>query len=352
MSRSTWLRLTGLTLVALFALPSSGQAQIFKKLKETATQAAEDELLSQADQLVREGVACPFNDFECIKNAEASGDDYYLADYDGEIIVDDEGAPVMDPYEAAEEIGEPPPSESAAAGSVPPPPGAGGVPPADFSTAEANVDFVPGENVLVFDDYFGDNVGDFPRAFELIEGSFEIIEWQGTRYVRALSGGIFAIPLPETLPEQFTIETAVNLQHGNAYMRLTPGRAFYGPDRHYKGSAVSFQYGQGGVMPVGGVGPSALGGYQAAEVRDAIAPIRVMADGEHMKVYLPEIRHAVHLRQLRGAGTPDPHRLDPDRRRRARPVRPPCRRRSRCHAGHLLRREQRHDQARVGHDAG
>jgi len=293
MSRSTWLRLTGLILVALFALPSSGQAQIFKKLKETATQAAEDELLSQADQLVREGVACPFNDFECIKNAEASGDDYYLADYDGEIIVDDEGAPVMDPYDAAEEIGEPPPSESAAAGSVPPPPpGAGGVPPADLSTANANYDFVPGENVLVFDDYARDNVGDFPRGFELIQGSFEVIEWQGERYVRALSGGMFAIPLPETLPEQFTIEYAAHVPHGNAYARLVTGRAWFGKNRDYKGSAVSIEHGSGGVRSVGGVGPQALAGYGAANPGNSIVPVRVLADGEHMKVYVGDARIA------------------------------------------------------------
>ena len=53
MSRVSWMRWTCVAVIALFAQPTSGQAQIFKKLKETATQAAEDELLSQADQMLK-----------------------------------------------------------------------------------------------------------------------------------------------------------------------------------------------------------------------------------------------------------------------------------------------------------
>ena len=282
MHRSVWVRLALVTVATLFFLPTTADAQILKKLTKTVTQAAEEETLSQVDRLTREGVACPFNDFECINGAEDAGDDYYLTDEYGEIIVDDDGGAVTDPYEAAEVIGEPPPP--APAGNLPPPPGAGGVPPADFSTANANYDFTPGENVLLYDDYSADNVGDFPRRFELIDGSFEVIEWQGERYLRALSGGMLAIPLPRTLPEKFTVEFAVNLPHGNAYARLIPGRTYYGPNRHYKGSAVSIEHTRGGIRPVGGVGPNALGGYESALVRDAITPVRVMADGEHMKV--------------------------------------------------------------------
>lgn len=290
MSRVSWMRWTCVAVIALFAQPTSGQAQIFKKLKETATQAAEDELLSQADQLVREGVACPFNDFECIQGAEAAGDDYYLTDTDGEMILDEEGDAITDPYQAAEVIGEPPPPAPGA--SLPPPPGAGGLPPADFSTADANVDFVPGDVVLVFNDYFDDNVGDFPRDFVLVEGSFEIIEWQGQRYLRALSGGILAIPLPGSLPDQFTVEYAVNLPHGNAYAALMPGRAFYGPARNYEGTAVVISHAKGGVRPVKGTGPAAEAPHDVAIVRDAIAPVQIMADGDHMKVYLNDQRIA------------------------------------------------------------
>jgi outer membrane protein OmpA-like peptidoglycan-associated protein len=289
MRRAALSRVSALIVVGVFALPSSGEAQIFKKLKETVTQAAEDELLSQTDQLVRSGVSCPFNDFACIDGAKESGDDYYLTDANGEMVVDGGGAPVTDPYLAAEQLGEPSPSSPG--GDLPPPPGAGAVPPADFSTAYSNYDFVPGDRVLVDDEYRGDNVGDFPRHFALVEGSFEVIEWQGERYVRALSGGSFAIPLPGTLPEQFTVETAINLQHGNAYFRLTPGRAYFGKPRSYKGSAVAVEFGRGGVRAAGS-GPDALAQFQASIVQDAIVPVRILADGDHMKVYLGEERIA------------------------------------------------------------
>lgn len=290
--RSTPLaRVLAIAVTIAIATPAAGHAQIFKKLKETVQTAAEDEVLSQADRLAREGVQCPFNDFECIRGAQESGDDYYLTDESGEMITDAEGAPVTDPGEAAAIVGAPPPA-AGGGGAVPPPPGAAGAPPpADFSTAYSNYDFLPGDRVLVDEDYARDNVGDFPRLFSLVQGSFEVIEWQGERYVRALSGGSFAIPLPGTLPDQFTVEYAVNLQHGNAYARLTTGRAYFGQPRDYSGSAVSIEFARAGIRP-SGAGPEALASIDHKIVKDAITPVRVMADGEHMKIYLGEERVA------------------------------------------------------------
>ncbi|MEJ2483793.1 MAG: OmpA family protein, partial [Gemmatimonadota bacterium] len=279
-----------LALAGILALPSPGDAQIFKKLKETVQQSAEDEILSRADLLTREGVSCPFNDFECIDGAKESGDDYYLTDENGEMVVDGEGAPVTDPHEAAETLGEAP--SASPSGNVPPPPAAGGVPPADLSTADANVDFVPGDRTLIDYDYFNDDVGDFPRGFELIEGSFEVIEWQGERYLRSLSNGVFAIALPSILPERFTIETAVNLQHGNAYVAITPGRAFLTRPRPYAGSAITVRYREAGIVPVASTGPRATAQHHQSVIENQIAPLAVMADGEHMKVYLDSDRVA------------------------------------------------------------
>ena len=95
-----------------------------------------------------------------------------------------------------------------------------------LGSVSANYDFEAGEETLVHNGFEDDVLGDFPRGFDLIEGSFEIVEWEGGRYLRALSGGIFAIPLPETLPERFTVETAVSVQHGNGFFQVMPGRWF------------------------------------------------------------------------------------------------------------------------------
>lgn len=264
---------TGLALavMAFLALPPSGEAQILRKARETVKRAAEAETLSQLDRMVRGRVRCVFDDLDCIRRAEESGEEVVLTDDSGEILVDEKGAPVTDAEQGA---------ALAEAGLKP---GQG---------AWANYDFQPGDDILLYDDFTGDEVGDFPRRFELVEGSFEVIDWQGGRYLRATSAGVLAVPLPKTLPERFTIEYSVNLQHGNSYVRLMPGRAYFGPGRTYGGSVVSVEPSRAGIRPVAKAGPTAMGNVESGRLRDGVVPVRVMADGEHMKVYLGEQRVA------------------------------------------------------------
>jgi OmpA-OmpF porin, OOP family len=158
--------------------------------------------------------------------------------------------------------------------------------------AWANYDFVPGDEILMYDDFSGDEVGDFPRRFELVQGNYEVVEWEGGRYLRATSNGLFAIPLPRTLPERFTIEYSVNLQHGNAYVRIMPGRAYFGRRRPYRGSVVTVERTRAGIRAIGNRGPESLAGIDANLVKDGVAPVRIMADGDHMRVYLGERRVA------------------------------------------------------------
>ncbi len=272
-------RLTFLSLLAAalsIGLPSTAEAQFLKKLKDAATDAAENETLSQVDRMVREGVACMFDDLECIAAAEESGDDVYLTDEGGDPVVDEGGQTVSDPDLAAGILGREPPAAAS-------PPGAPGALPGQG--ADTSADFEPGERSIVSDDFTGDNLGDFPRGFELVSGSFDIIDWQGQRYLRALSTGTFAIALPETLPEKFTIETAVSVQHGNGFMAITPGRAYNTRPRDYRGSAVVVRYALAGVHAIH-EGPQAMAGHDHDVVRLQVAPLQVMADGEHMKIYL------------------------------------------------------------------
>lgn len=264
-----------LAVLVVAALPAPAPAQILKRLKKVVTNAAEDETLNRVDQLVRGKVRCVFDDLECIRGAEESGEGAVLTDDGGTLILDEDGNPVSDPEAGAVLAG----STSAMSR-----PGEG---------AWANYDFQPGERVLFLDDFTGDKIGDFPRRFELIEGNFELVEWEGGRYLRATSGGLIAIPLPETLPERFTAEFGVSLQHGNAYLRMMPGRAFYGPSRNYGGSVVSIQYGTAGLRPNGSAGgPMVLAPFDPKLVTDGVVPVRVMADDRHMKVFLGEQRVA------------------------------------------------------------
>ncbi len=259
----------GVGIATLLGSPSSLDAQILKKLKRTVERAAEDEALSQIDRLVRDGVACMFDDLECIEEAQGNGDDVYLTDEEGNPVVDEDGNPVTDPSQAATILGK------AGPGSASMRPGEG---------AWARYDFVPGAEVLFFEDYSEDNVGDFPRRFEFRNGSFEIVEWQGERYVRALSNGVLAIPLPEALPDRFTLETSVNLDHGNAHLWILPGDEFLERSRDYTGSVVSANWTQTGIQAFG-QGPESRSRH-GHEVWGTVAPLKVMADGDYMKVYL------------------------------------------------------------------
>lgn len=282
-------RVLALAVTLTIGLPSFAHAQLFDKIKDTAKGTAESEVLNRVDLAVRSGIACVFSDLECIRSGQADGEDVFLTDEEGEYVLDEEGNPVSDPDQAAGILGQTPPGTSGAAGAPGAAPGVPGVTPG--AGANTNLDFVPGDRVVLDVDYTEDNLGDFPRRFDLVQGSFDVIEWEGTRYVRAIAGGSLAIVLPETLPEKFTLETSVSVQHGNASLRITPGRAYQSPTRTYAGSAISVEYAESGIMAAGG-GPDAMAPHDHAIVAAAIAPLRVMADGEHMKVYLGDRRVA------------------------------------------------------------
>jgi outer membrane protein OmpA-like peptidoglycan-associated protein len=253
---------------SMLPLPSSADAQVIKRIKAAAERAVGSEAEAQVERLLRNAIRCVVDDPVCVEKASASGQDVIFVDDDGGVIVDGKGAPITDPAKAQ------------AAAPRPVAPGDG---------AWANYDFVPGDEILFYDDFVRDNVGDFPRRFELIGGNWDVVEWEGGRYLRATSGGMVAIPLPETLPDRFTIEFPMSLRHGNAYVRLTPGRAYYGRPRDYKGSAISVEATRAGLRPVS-EGPMAMAPMEHRFERDGIATLRVMADGDYFKVYLDERR--------------------------------------------------------------
>ena len=47
-----------------------------------------------------------------------------------------------------------------------------------------------------------------------------------------------------------TVEYSTNVTHGNASVRMMPGRAYYGPARDYKGSMVSVEYTRAGISSI------------------------------------------------------------------------------------------------------
>jgi len=259
----------------MLALPTSLDAQL-KRLRDAARRAAESEAESLVDRLVRNAIRCAVDDPVCEDTAKADGKDVIFVDEDGQVVMDDKGVPITDREKA---------KDAAGAGARP---GEG---------LWANYDFVPGDQVLFYDDYRNDRVGNFPRRFEFIEGNWEIVSSGDARFLRATSAGLVKIPLPDSLPDRFTVEFMVNTTHGNSSIHLTTGPAFHGPDRSYQGSTVTVRSTEAGIQPVGNAGPRAMTLYQEDLLRRfrnerTPMPIRVMADGDYMKVYLQEHRVA------------------------------------------------------------
>jgi OmpA-OmpF porin, OOP family len=141
-------------------------------------------------------------------------------------------------------------------------------------------DFTPGTRVLYATDFKRDELGDFPRAFELKSGNFEVAEIGATRYLRATSFGSFEIPLPEVLTEQFTIEFDF------------AGAAGWAQELYFTaktdGKYITWSRESGGIE-----GPGAYR-VMASARNDKKTPIpfKVMGDGRYVKVYMNGVRVA------------------------------------------------------------
>ena len=265
----------GLSVVIITPAVASAQ---FGRLGRIIGGAAADAAANEVADRVGDAVRCAFDDQKCIDEARDDGQTPVLTDKEGNVITNADGEPVTDPAEAAAQAGatEPP----AAAGAVERP----------GSGAWANYDFVPGEAVLFVDDYSADNVGDFPRRFDLVAGNWEVVEWQDGRYLRATSAGSVSLELPVALPERFTIEFAASVQHGNAYLRVSTAPAYHG-DRSYAGSMPSLQYTTAGLFPKG-QGPDVMTPRRQGASQESLVTIRIMADGDYMKMYSNDQRVA------------------------------------------------------------
>ena len=145
--------------------------------------------------------------------------------------------------------------------------------------AWANFDFVPGDRVLFADDFNSDVVGDFPRRLTFVNGSSELVVWEGRRWLRAPGEADIAVPLPQVLPERFTLEFDL-AGSGNA-MEIY----FADPARH-RGPVLRFDATTGGVRG-GGLNVSAQTQHDTR--REAVT-VRIMADGPYVKAFVGETR--------------------------------------------------------------
>ena len=145
--------------------------------------------------------------------------------------------------------------------------------------AWANYDFKPGDRALYVDDFTADEVGDFPKRMEFKTGALEIVEWQGGRYLRATSDSRFFIPVPEMLPERFTMEFD--------YAIPTGGEVWisFGDENkrvEFGGDGTSTVYNSATQITADGRLPDG----ERGKLRRA----RVTVDGKYVKTYLDDTR--------------------------------------------------------------
>jgi outer membrane protein OmpA-like peptidoglycan-associated protein len=138
---------------------------------------------------------------------------------------------------------------------------------------------------LFVEDFTRDNVGDFPRRLELVDGNFEVAEWQGGRTLRQTTDGEFLIKLPELLPEQFTMEFDATPPYNANWLEV----------RFDEKAPQEIRFRSYGDKGMGGVwgGTQQASGQTTGDVKPTdLYRARIMADGKYVKVYINDTRIA------------------------------------------------------------
>ncbi|MEL6615287.1 MAG: OmpA family protein [Bacteroidota bacterium] len=283
-------------LFSLVAADTADAQGIFKRARDAARRAAEREVETRAERAAEraveaafdageDAVRCLFTDPECIRSAQENGEDVVLVDDDGR-YVDADGDPVNE--DNAQDAIVRAPEASGAASSARPGEGAWN-----------NYDFVPGARPLYVEDFESDYVGNVPRRIDFQSGVMEVVAENGNQMLRFGDASAMALPMPEVLPERFTIE--FDLYHGDDwnYTTLATGplddptgdySTFHGNMKNH--SAAEFRVGsffQTGVTQ-GATGGESLQNQDAHE--QDMVPVRIAVDGSYVKMYIGENRIA------------------------------------------------------------
>jgi outer membrane protein OmpA-like peptidoglycan-associated protein len=268
-------------LVAFTATSTANGQGLGDRLKKRASEAAKRTVEQRVDQKTTEAtnaaldkaedtVKCAASDKACQEKAKAAGK---------KVVVEESSAKSDAAPTAARETAASPSNATTETKE---------------EAAFVNFDFVPGERVLFADDFSKDNVGDFPKRLEFIKGNMEVAEWKGARWLRATTDGQLEIPLPENLPDRFTIEFEhVGVASSWPFVTLT----FAGSqDDDRKIDWVVFKTWDGnsetsGGGVFGGDGTERAKG-QVKDAQNKPFTARIMVDGRYAKVYMGGTRVA------------------------------------------------------------
>ncbi|MCC7054146.1 MAG: OmpA family protein [Gemmatimonadaceae bacterium] len=235
--------------------------------------AAQGGLLGRVKRRVEENVNrraeravdCVMGDQACIDKAKAEG---------REVKVDSTRAAGATPASGAAPAGTPPAGTPEAVGT-----GAGGG--GAGNAVWTNYDFVPGTRTIFAEDFSNDQVGNFPRRYEFVNGNVELVTYRERTWLRFTSTGQMYIPLPQVLPERYTIE--MDFWGADNVCWIFPSGKLTGGYRIELGARA-----YGGVVTPNGLASGGLGYDQVNLVHMG----RIMVDGTYIKVYVNERRVA------------------------------------------------------------
>ena len=256
----------GLAFVTVPQRPAVAQGGMLGRIKQKAADEAKRRAEEKADRAVEKtmdgvenAISCVVTDTECIKRAEKSGKKV--------VVTDEDGAPVARKA----------PADAGGEDASKMRPGEG---------AWANYDFVPGEKPLLVADFADDVIGDFPRRLEASEGNFEVVEWQGGRWLRANgSSNVMLVPAGAPLPSRWTLEFEMLSEDGYAECWIYPTGTRDSNTPHLRFSAGH----TASVVRDDGRDAGSSRGERDSRAGRAYTA-RVMADGRYIKGYVNEAR--------------------------------------------------------------
>lgn len=166
-------------------------------------------------------------------------------------------------------------------------------------------DFVPGDELLFFDDFSQDFVGDFPSKWNT-NGSGETVRINDENWLEIRSGyGIFYIPDVENLPEDFSIEFDVltkGLSNNTSstarlLIYLSDNPKFNKGEEHY--TEVSLPFGQFGVFNIRNYnffnrGAGDINSQIKADIRNAVLNqphVSIAVTKQRFRLWVNEVKY-------------------------------------------------------------
>jgi outer membrane protein OmpA-like peptidoglycan-associated protein len=166
-----------------------------------------------------------------------------------------------------------------------------------LSAVSTKFDYVPGDSVILMDDFTQDELGEFPAKWRLASGTFEVAEMSGERWLRCTSDdGHIRMKAPPALPEFWTLEFDVYGTDSGAYLMVSgltaDGNSVWETMYPYSGKNFSFRCGD--------IFSSTLLDVEPAGRRHTVM---FLGRGTAIKAYMDRERLA-NVPDVTGSGTP------------------------------------------------